>query len=139
LAAERRHGDFVRALIAAGRVSAVHDCSDGGLAVALAEMALAGGIGVQLVDLAPSADALSPALPLHAFLFGEDQARYMVTLPEADCAALVEEARAAGILAQRLGTTGGDNLLLPGELPLPLATLAHAHQDWLPGFMNGNE
>ncbi len=72
LAAEKRNGDFVRALIMARRVTAVHDCSDGGLAVALAEMAMAGKAGcmVQAVDF---------ALPSHAFYFGEDQARYVVT------------------------------------------------------------
>ncbi len=48
LAAERRNGDFVRAMIAAGHVAACHDISDGGLLVALAEMAMAGGIGATL-------------------------------------------------------------------------------------------
>src|SRR6202035_5305587 len=49
LAAERRNGDFVRALIGQGLVSAVHDVSDGGLLVALAEMAMAVSIGVELI------------------------------------------------------------------------------------------
>src|SRR5205085_7117422 len=70
LAAERRNGDFVRSLIADGVATAVHDVSDGGLLVALAEMAMAGGIGAEL-DAAPFA--------AHAFWFGEDQARYVVT------------------------------------------------------------
>ena len=48
LAAERRHGDFVRGLIRDGLVTAVHDVSDGGLLVALAEMAMASGIGAVL-------------------------------------------------------------------------------------------
>ena len=71
LAAERRHGDFVRGLIRDGLVTAVHDISDGGLLVALAEMAMASGIGAVLE--APS------NVPAHAFWFGEDQARYVVT------------------------------------------------------------
>ncbi len=50
LAAEKRNGDFVRALIGEGAVSAVHDISDGGLLVAVAEMAMASGIGAALVD-----------------------------------------------------------------------------------------
>ena len=70
LAAERRNGDFVRALIGEGLASAVHDVSDGGLLVALAEMAMASGIGAAL-DAAPFA--------AHAFWFGEEQARYVVT------------------------------------------------------------
>ena len=60
LAAERRHGDFVRALIADGLVTAVHDVSDGGTLVALAEMAMASGIGAVLETPA--------ARPAHALL-----------------------------------------------------------------------
>ena len=71
LAAERRNGDFVRGLIESRAVTAVHDVSDGGLAVALAEMAMAGGIGASI--------EASPPLPELGFLFGEDQARYIVT------------------------------------------------------------
>ncbi len=71
LAAERRNGDFVRAEIGAGRVAACHDVSDGGLLVALAEMAMAGGRGVAL-------DPLPSDLPCIAYLFGEDQARYLI-------------------------------------------------------------
>ncbi len=85
LAAEKRNGDFVRALIGARRVTAVHDCSDGGLAVALAEMAMAGKTGcmVQAVDF---------ALPSHAFFFGEDQARYVVTASGAEAERILAEA-----------------------------------------------
>ena len=70
LAAERRNGDFVRALIMEGVATAVHDIADGGLLVALAEMAMASGIGAELDR---------PPLAAHAFWFGEDQARYLVT------------------------------------------------------------
>ena len=69
LAAERRNGEFVASLIRKATVSAVHDLSDGGLAVALAEMAMAGGIGATV-----EAQGLS-----HAFFFGEDQGRYVLT------------------------------------------------------------
>ena len=69
LAAERRNGEFVASLIRKATVSAVHDLSDGGLAVALAEMAMAGGIGASV-----EAQGLS-----HAFFFGEDQGRYVLT------------------------------------------------------------
>src|SRR5579863_4465313 len=48
LAAERKHGDFVRGIIAAGQVASCHDVSDGGLFVALAEMAMAGDRGATL-------------------------------------------------------------------------------------------
>src|SRR4029079_7872868 len=65
---ERENGDVVRALIAEGFVTAVHDVSDGGLLVALAEMSMASGIGAVL-------HAAPDDLPAHAFWFGEDQAR----------------------------------------------------------------
>ena len=71
---ERENGDIVRALIGEGLVTAAHDISDGGLLVALAEMAMASGIGADL-------DAPPEDTPAHAFWFGEDQARYLVTVP----------------------------------------------------------
>src|SRR3546814_12870308 len=70
LAGERRNGDFVRSLIADGKVSAVHDCADGGLLVAVTEKALAGNIGA---ILEPDA-----GVALHAWAFGEEQARYVL-------------------------------------------------------------
>jgi phosphoribosylformylglycinamidine synthase len=126
LAAERRNGDFVRALIAEQRVSAVHDVSDGGLLVAIAEMALAGGIGAEL-EAAPGA--------AHAFWFGEDQGRYVVTLPPAAAAALIAAAGKAGVALQRLGRTGGDALTVTGERPILLSALRERFEDWLPRYM----
>ncbi|MGE3627570.1 MAG: phosphoribosylformylglycinamidine synthase subunit PurL, partial [Hyphomicrobiales bacterium] len=130
LSAERRTGDLVRALIEESAVTAVHDLSDGGLAVAACEMAMAGGIGVEVTP----GDA---ALPAHAVLFGEDQGRYLVTV-KGDGKALLDRAKAAGIPARPAGRTGGDSIRLPGEAPLPLAALANAHGAWLPGYMGGN-
>ncbi|MHA1189792.1 MAG: AIR synthase-related protein, partial [Alphaproteobacteria bacterium] len=84
LATERRNGDFVRAAIKAGTATAVHDLSDGGLAVALAEMALAGDRGAVLREplAGESADAGAAAW------YGEDQARYVLTV-RADAAGTV--------------------------------------------------
>src|SRR5262249_58513827 len=76
LAAEKRNGDVVRGMIRAGTATAAHDISDGGLLVALAEMAIASGIGGQFL---PAPNAIGPP----AFWFGEDQARYIVTVPAA--------------------------------------------------------
>ncbi|WP_292219110.1 AIR synthase-related protein, partial [Mesorhizobium sp.] len=69
---EKRVGDHVRALIASGIVTAAHDLSDGGLAVALAEMAMASGIGATIPGLVGTD-------PIPVF-FGEDQGRYLLTL-----------------------------------------------------------
>ncbi len=128
LAAERRNGDFVRGLIQKKRTSSVHDCSDGGLAIALAEMAMASGLGATI-------DTLPANLPVHAALFGEDQARYVVAVTPSEADQLMADAKAAGIPALKLGTVGGANLNLPGESPISVAELKQAHEGWLPNYM----
>jgi phosphoribosylformylglycinamidine synthase II len=125
LAAENRHGEFVRALIGDGLATAVHDISDGGLLVALAEMATASGIGAVLE--APS------RLPAYAFWFGEDQGRYVVAVKDADMVA--QRAHAAGVPVTRLGATGGRVLALGDERPLPINDLRRRFEHWLPAYM----
>jgi phosphoribosylformylglycinamidine synthase len=125
LQAERRHGELVRRLIAAGQVTACHDVSDGGLLVALAEMALAGGIGAAV-------DFPAGAAP-HAYGFGEDQARYIVTTR--DPAALLSAAQAARVPVALLGRTGGLTLTVNGTDATSVADLRTAHEAWLPGYM----
>ncbi len=93
LAKERARGEFVRKLIEQGRVNAVHDTSDGGMLVAIAEMAMAGGRGCTLEQIGD-----------HFTAFGEDQARYVVTSDKAD------QIQAAGIPMHRIGTVGGDSV-----------------------------
>jgi len=127
LAAEKRNGDFVRAAIARRQVTACHDVSDGGLLVAVAEMALAGGRGF---DLKPAA----ADVPLHAWLFGEDQARYVVTT--SDAAALLKAASTAGVPARVIGRTlASRDLTLDGRLLISLHDLRVAHEGWLPAYM----
>ena len=128
LAAERRHGDLVRALIVEGVASAAHDVSDGGLLVALAEMAMAGGIGAEL-DRAP--------LAAHAFWFGEDQGRYVVTVKPSVAEKVLSRARSCGIPARQLGFTGTDALTLQDERPIPVAKLRERFESWLPAYMAG--
>ncbi len=129
LAAERRNGEFVRALIATRRVTAVHDLSEGGLAVALAEMAVAGGVGATVEQLPPG--------PAHAALFGEDQARYIVTCKHGDASSILSQAAGGGVPAMRLGSTGDDALRLPGEEPILVAALREAYEAALPAYMAG--
>jgi phosphoribosylformylglycinamidine synthase len=131
LVAEKNNGTFVRGLIEDGRVTAAHDLSDGGLAVALAEMAIASSLGATLD--APSAD-----LPPHAFWFGEDQARYVVTARAEDADRIVVDAKAAGLLATKIGVTGGNALSLPGESPILVAALSEKFEGWLPAYMAGS-
>jgi phosphoribosylformylglycinamidine synthase len=125
LAAERRHGDFVRGQILGGKVSACHDISDGGLLVALAEMAMASGIGASLT--------LPGNIPAHGFLFGEDQARYALCTAQPD--AILAEARKVGVPAQILGKTGGAALTLPGGDAISVAELRRINEAWLPAYM----
>lgn len=128
LAAEKRNGDAVRKLILDGSLTAAHDLSDGGLAVALAEMAMASGIGAEV--------AITGAAPAHALLFGEDQARYVVTCAAVKAEAVLAAFAGAGVPAQRLGATGGSALAIAGESPVAISALATAHEGWLPGYMS---
>lgn len=131
LAAERRNGDAVRALIASGCVTACHDLSDGGLAVALAEMAMAGRLGA-LVEPGPA------DIPAHAWLFGEDQARYLLTCSAERLADILRECDAAGVPARKIGVTGGDALQLEGETSISVAELTTSHEAWLPAYMGAD-
>jgi phosphoribosylformylglycinamidine synthase II len=126
LMAERKNGDFVRGQIAAGQVAACHDISDGGLLVAIAEMAMAGGHGVALVP--PPAGS-----PAQAWLFGEDQARYLVET--GDPVAVLAAAKSMSIYAERIGTVGGGELTLPGAGAISVAELKAANEAWLPDYM----
>ena len=88
-------------------------------------MTLAAKVGAQLL----ASEELAP----HAWLFGEDQARYLVTTPAAD--AVLAAAEASGVPARIVGEAGGDVLARPGLFSIPLAKLRTAHEGWLPGFM----
>ena len=127
LTLEKNSGEFVRKLIAAGLVSAVHDVSDGGLAVTLAEMALASGLGAETM----AAEGYSPA----EWWFGEDQGRYVVTVPDLDAfqrqiAKGTRNADTASSGLRRIGTVGGDNLF--GVL---LGDLRAAHESFFKEWM----
>ena len=130
---EKRTGDLVRGLIAEGTVATCHDLSDGGLLVGLAEMALAGGIGAEIA--CPKALERAPDQALQAWLFGEDQARYLVAV--ADPAPVLEAAAAAGIPAQTIGKTRGAALTLSGGHTISLADLRADHEGWMPAYMDG--
>ncbi|MDQ3074488.1 MAG: phosphoribosylformylglycinamidine synthase subunit PurL [Pseudomonadota bacterium] len=143
---ERRAGEFVRTLLADNRLTAVHDISDGGLLVAVAEMALAGNIGANLSiyvsqpstvwgdafndpDLNDaggerSLDALSTAEA-----FGEDQARFVVTCRPGAFAGILE----APVALLPVGMVGGDTVL-----GVPLADLRAAHEGFFPALMGAD-
>jgi phosphoribosylformylglycinamidine synthase len=130
LTEERENGDFVRSLILDGIATAVHDLSDGGLLVAIAEMAMASGIGAVL-----SAAPLD--IPAHAHWFGEDQARYLATVPAANLETVLARARAASVPVWAIGKTGGDALTLANERPILVTILRKCFDSWLPAYMAG--
>jgi phosphoribosylformylglycinamidine synthase len=126
LPAERAAGDFVRAQILAGAVRACHDVSDGGLLVAVAEMAMAGMTGARL--------STGPRdIPGHAYWFGEDQGRYVLAV--ADGPAVLRAAEAAGVPAVRIGYSGGADLTLPDGGTISVASLRTAHERFFPAWM----
>ncbi len=128
LAAERANGDFVRGLIEDQKVSAVHDCSDGGLYVALAEMALAGNIGVDI--------QLAGVLPSHAELYGEDQGRYLLTVSADKAEEIIALANNQSVPVRKVGVVGGEELKLNGSEAISLDELSKAHESWMPDFMS---
>ena len=129
LAVERANGDFVRARILSGEIRACHDVSDGGILVAIAEMAMATGTGARL-------SAHPREIPGHAFWFGEDQARYLVAVP--DSASFIRAADAAGIPAMRLGTSGGGDLTLPDGGTISVESLRAENAAFFPAWMDSN-
>src|SRR3569623_62374 len=132
LAAEKRNGDVVRGMIKSGTATAVHDISDGGLLVALAEMAMASGFGAML-DAAPE-----QTLP-HAWWFGEDQARYIVTVPVDHLLTVMSKLKAVGVPCAEIGKTSGDALVIEGEAPIAISRLKEGFESWLPNYMAGHD
>ncbi len=138
LARERRTGDLIRGLIHDGVARTVHDLADGGLIVAAAEMALASNVGAVLT---PDA-AVDPGKTLLGWLFGEDQARYLIAVPADRADEVYTRADAAGVPAELIGQAGGCELALisGGREPLfaiDLDDLRTANEGWMPAYMDG--
>ncbi|MCM2292260.1 phosphoribosylformylglycinamidine synthase subunit PurL [Allorhizobium sp. BGMRC 0089] len=130
LYAERRNGDFIRSAIRNGQVTAAHDISSGGLALALAEMAIASNKGME-IDLSDSRGLM------HGLLFGEDQARYVITVPTDLANFITANAEGAGIPFRRLGKVQGDHLAIADVCTIAVDELRKAHESWFPDFMDG--
>ena len=122
LAREKANGQLIQSLIKSGQVTAVHDISDGGLVSAVIDMALSGNLGATLQAMD------------HAALFGEDQARYVITCkPEAASAIL-----ASPVPVTKIGTVTSDSTLKIGDkCMISVADLRSAHEGWFPALMAG--
>jgi phosphoribosylformylglycinamidine synthase len=110
----------------AGRrlLAGAHDLSDGGLAVALVEAVLAAGVGATV--------ELPPGLPPLAALASESPSRVLLAAAPEAAEELEALAGGAGVPAARVGATGGDRLVVPGVLDLPLGRLRDAYEGALP-------
>lgn len=129
---ERRNGDLVRQLIRKDEVVACHDIADGGMLVALAEMAIASKIGASL-------DMPEAAGTDIGWLFGEDQSRYLLAAEPERLAHILDEAAGAGVVARAIGRTGGQSLTLKGCDVICLSELVRRYESWLPGFMAADD
>ena len=132
LRAELALQEAVRGSIRAGLVRSAHDCSDGGLAVALAECCVAGGIGARL-DLSRVPGRVSGRQDLT--LFGEGPTRVLVSVPLEQVENLRSRLQQLGVPSVRLGSVGGEALSLEiggEELEVSLAALADAYRHGIP-------
>ncbi|WP_455480247.1 phosphoribosylformylglycinamidine synthase subunit PurL [Bartonella sp. B12(2025)] len=125
---EKKHGQFVRNVIHRSFVHAAHDISDGGLAIALAEMVIKAGKGIRV--------KLSNKQPHYAELFGEDQARYLLAVKPHALKSLKKLAQVEAVSVTELGTVEGNSLNIDGILTLSVNKLTHAYESWFPRFMD---
>ena len=123
---EKKNGDFIRALIEHGSIDTCHDLSDGGLACALADMAMT-GTGAEV--------SLKSDLPQHALLFGEDQARYLLSVPEKVAKKILGKADKAGVTITKIGKTGGKALKVNDKINISLDKLKTAFDNWFKDYM----
>ncbi|QIL03087.1 phosphoribosylformylglycinamidine synthase subunit PurL [Sphingomonas sinipercae] len=130
---ERRTGDFIREHVKAGALTAVHDVADGGLAVAIAEMALAGNIGALVQPSGPGNAAKQ--------FFAEDQGLYVATIDDGHLLSVLTGADAAGIPIEPIGRTAGQRLifeLADSDACVTLADLRAAHEGFFPKLMGAD-
>ncbi len=141
---ERAVQTFVREAARRGLLRSAHDCSEGGIAVAIAECCIAGGLGFQgkptiLSELRDEAEAIDQSGRLDLALFGEGQSRFVFSVAPgswAELAALYtqyvisvspgEDSPIARIGLSQLGVVGGDTLSWSDDLSVPVKELARA-------------
>ncbi|MFT9399116.1 phosphoribosylformylglycinamidine synthase subunit PurL [Acetobacter sp.] len=123
---EKRNGDFVRNEIQAGTIKACHDVADGGILVAVAEMVMASRIGCEL-------ESPTSGIRPEAFWFGEDQARYVICVPNG--ADFCARAKQSGVPARILGRSGGRDLILPSGVTISTARLVTTNEAFFPSLM----
>ena len=125
LNAEKRAGTLVRELIELGAVKTCHDIADGGLLVTVAEMCMAGKIGADVSLPEQGSEA--------AWLFGEDQGRYVIATSDPD--KVLNAAASANVAAVIVGQIGGNAISIEGEAKVSVSDLRDLNEGWMPSFM----
>lgn len=128
LSTEKKNGEFVRHLIETGMITTCHDLSDGGLALALAEMVIKSKKGIKA--------QLTGQTPPHAELFGEDQARYLIAVNAHELPKVIEAGKQSSIDLQIVGKVEGDHLEVENHFKLSVDSLHDAYENWFPNFMD---
>jgi len=127
LSLERKNGDFIRSLIEQGLVTACKDITGGGLYVAIAKMAMKNNIGANLV--------IKSDIALFAYLFGEDQGRYIISCASKDLAKVTELANKSNIYIENIGSTYGSELNIAGE-KVAVRELVDLYEGVLPDYID---
>lgn len=128
LSMEKKNGEFVRHLIETGMITTCHDLSDGGLALALAEMVIKSKKGIKA--------QLTRQTPPHAELFGEDQARYLIAVNAPELPKVIAAGKQSSVDLQIVGKVEGDHLEVENQFKLSVDSLHDAYENWFPNFMD---
>lgn len=128
LSMEKKNGEFVRHLIETGMITTCHDLSDGGLALALAEMVIKSKKGIKA--------QLTGQTPPHAELFGEDQARYLIAVNAPELPKVIAAGKQSSVDLQIVGKVEGDHLEVENQFKLSVDLLHDANENWFPNFMD---
>ncbi|MBW3649724.1 MAG: phosphoribosylformylglycinamidine synthase subunit PurL [Actinobacteria bacterium] len=128
LAAHRALLHLVAELVSEGELAGVHDVSDGGLGVALAEMAMRSGVGFHVAGLAG-----------HGELFSEAPSRVVICVPPAGVDAVTARAESAGVAVEELGGCGGDRMVVEGLMDVAVADAVRAARGMIPRALAGSE
>src|ERR1043166_5424224 len=138
LAREKALHDVLRELIKAGLIKSAHDCSEGGIAVALAESCISQQIARETprligatIDLSALGKASNAApLRLDALLFGETQSRVLISVPPAKVAEVLRRTKARNVAAAEIGKVGGAELQIRATQGTLSARVTELHDLW---------
>jgi phosphoribosylformylglycinamidine synthase subunit PurL len=123
---EKKNSFFIRELIDKKIAKSVHDISDGGIALAVAEMCMAGKMGAKIITNLIDAERVK-------FLFGEDQARYLVEIKNEDCENVMKLAKEQDISLLQLGSTKKENLTID-EMKISVDDLLKLNNKWFHNY-----